>query len=62
LFVGNAKWCEVNEQDFKKVARKFYNASSEPKKWAIELGEKIRQSHSFSSIENTYAQTFKDIL
>jgi len=62
LFVENAKWCEVNEQDFKKVARKFYNASSEPKKWAIELGEKIRQSHSFSSIENTYAQTFKDIL
>jgi glycosyltransferase involved in cell wall biosynthesis len=62
LFVENAKWCEVNGDDFKKVARKFYNASSEPKKWAVELGEKIRQSHSFSSIANIYEQTFKDVL
>jgi len=62
LFVQDAKWCEVNGDDFKKVARKFYGASSEPKKWAVELGEKIRQSHSFSSIANIYEQTFKDIL
>lgn len=62
IFVEGAKWAEVREKDFKKKIRNFYNKTSVPERWAKELGEKLRESHSIQSTILRYDEVLGDVL
>jgi glycosyltransferase involved in cell wall biosynthesis len=54
IFVSGSKWAEVNEDDFRKKVRKFYQNPANPITWADNLSKKIREKYSFSSISKLY--------
>jgi len=62
IFMKDAKWAEVHEEDFKKKIIKFRNSSSAPKEWAVELSKKIKQNYCFDAVCKEYDETFKDHL
>ena len=62
IFIKDTKWAEVREDDFKSKVRKFKEKSDKPKQWAIELGEKLRNSHSQSAVSDKYEEVFGTIL
>lgn len=54
IFVEGSKWAEPEEADFKKKIRKFRESNEIPRKWAEELGAKLRVSHTQTAIEKIY--------
>lgn len=54
IFTPGMKWAAVSEADFKKKVAKFRESSQVPKDWAIDLGKKIRESYSQTSISSAY--------
>lgn len=62
IFMKDAKWAEVHEEDFKKKIVKFRNSSSTPKEWATDLSKVIKQNYCFESVSKKYDETFKDHL
>jgi len=62
IFVKDAQWAAPSEEDAKRKLRKFYESSSMPASWAKELGESIRETHSFSAIAAQYDETLKGVL
>ena len=62
IFVPNSKWAEVKEEDFKNKVKKFREAPSIPKDWAMQLAEVLREKYSPTAVENYYDNLFKDIL
>jgi len=54
IFMKNAKWANVLEEDFKKKIIKFRNSSTTPKAWAVDLSKKIIKSYSQESISKSY--------
>ena len=62
IFVSGSKWANPREQDFKKKISKFREKNSIPREWARDLGEKIRERYSSSSISSQYENVIGDIL
>ena len=62
IFVEGSKWAEVKESSFKKTVRKFREKDQMPKAWAKDLGEKLRESHSFEAIARYWADTLSDYI
>ena len=62
IFMKDTKWAEVREDDFKSKVRKFKEKSDKPKQWAVELGEKLRNSHNQAAISEKYEEVFGTIL
>ena len=62
IFVQGSRWAEPSEEDFKRRLTKFKESPSAPKQWAIELSEKLLNSHSFSSISKAYDEVLGDLL
>ena len=62
IFVEGSKWAEVSEVSLKKVLRKFYKSSHTPKDWAESLSEKLRESHSITSIIKQYDKVLSEVL
>ena len=62
IFVENTKWAECSEKDFKKKISTFYNKPNLPKKWARDLGERIRSEYSFKAVSQRYDETLGEIL
>lgn len=62
IFVPNAKWAEVSEQDFKRRVRKFRSSTSIPREWAKDLGVKIRASFSQDAIAAKWSEAFEGVL
>lgn len=54
IFLPGMKWAEVNEKDFKKRVRKFYESPSTPKDWAVSLASKVNERFAFSNIATQY--------
>ena len=54
IFLSGAKWAEPIEEDVKKRLIKFRNAADIPKKWALDLREKLLVSHSQENINKIY--------
>lgn len=54
IFVDGAKWAEVNEQDFKKKIRKFYESNNTPKDNAIKLSNILKQNFNRKKIFDQY--------
>ena len=62
IFVEGAKWAEVDEIDFKKKTRKFYEKPEIPKRWAQDLSSLIRENYSFSAISKRYDDVIGSII
>ena len=62
IFMEGTRWAEVDEKDFKRKIRKFRKSPEIPKRWAEDLGEKIRNSYSQKAINNEYEKVFCEIL
>ena len=58
MFVQNAKWAEVEEEDVKRKLRKFRSSSTMPKEWATELSKIIRREFSFDAVSKQYDALF----
>jgi len=62
IFVDNSSWANPSEKDFKKKVKKFKSKSHEPKKWSIQLGERIRSEYSRKSICQIYDKVIGEII
>jgi hypothetical protein len=62
IWMKDTKWADVNEQDFKKRVRRFYEASHTPKVWAQDLKVKLHQKYSFEAISKQYTTVFEGII
>jgi glycosyltransferase involved in cell wall biosynthesis len=62
IFVPQAKWAEVIEEDFKKKIVKFRNSHSKPKDWAIELASIIQKKYSSEAVFKLYDETTKELI
>lgn len=62
LFLKNMKWAEPVESDAKARMRKFYEAPEMPKRWAKDLGKKIRKNYSHSAISSMYDEVFSELI
>ena len=49
------RWAQPSEEDFKKKVVKFRQKPELPKKWAIELSEKIKNKFCIRSICDEYS-------
>jgi len=54
IFFKGMRWAQPSEEDFKKKVAKFRQKPGLPKKWAIELSEKIKNKFSIRSICDEY--------
>ena len=62
IFVPQAKWAEVVEEDAKKKILKFRNSHSTPRDWAIELATVIKEKYSSSAVFKLYDEVTKDFV
>lgn len=62
IFMPGSRWAEVQEKDFKKRVRKFYESSSIPKEWANDLSKKIVDNYGLEHVSKMYDEQFKDVL
>ena len=62
IFISGTKWAEVDEKDFKKKVRKFYQASALPKEWAVKLSKTLKEKYSQKSINEHYSNSLNGIL
>jgi hypothetical protein len=58
IFMENSKWSNPSEADFKKKIKRFYNSSSIPNTWALELQSKIKDQYSPEAIQTKYTEFF----
>ncbi len=62
IFMPGANWAYAREESFKKSLRKFYKNSEIPTRWAADLSEKLKDTHSISSIIKCYDKVLKEVL
>lgn len=62
IWMAGTKWAFPDEQDFKKKARKFYNASVIPKQNSEKMKKVISERYSFPAIQNKYSEVFGAII
>lgn len=62
IFLKEAKWANVSEEDFKKRIKKFRNSNSIPREWASNLRKIVIDKYSFTSIAQAYEDTFGEEL
>lgn len=58
IWVEGARWANAKEADAKKKIKRFYESPKVPKEWAVDLGAKLRESHSFEAISALYDEVF----
>jgi len=61
IFMQGSMWAEVNEFDFKKIVRKFYNKPQKPQEWAKQAVSEIRKNYSQAAICEKYDEVFRKI-
>ena len=61
IFMQGSMWAEVNEFDFKKIIRKFYNKPQKPQEWAKQVVSEIRKNYSQAAICEKYDEVFRKI-
>ncbi len=62
IFMRGSRWAQASEDDFKKKVTKFRTANSIPKDWAIDLAQKIKETHNFKTICQKYDDVLKDVI
>ena len=54
IFIKGSRWAEPSEEHFKNRLKKFYEKPQMPQEWASDLGKKLKETHSISSIIEKY--------
>lgn len=62
IFVQQAKWAEVIEEDFKKKVSKFRTSPSVPQGWATELSTVVKLKYNHKEICKNYDEATKDVV
>lgn len=62
IWMPNAKWANVKEDDFKHRLKKFVDSPEMPQQWARELAETLKKQYSFDTVALQYTEVFKDVL
>lgn len=62
IFMKDVKWAFPSESDAKRKMKRFYNSSSIPKQWAIDLKNILLKTHSPETIETKYSKLLEGIL
>jgi glycosyltransferase involved in cell wall biosynthesis len=62
IFVKNAKWAEVKEQDFKSKIRKFRESYFTPTQNAKKLSNTIKKMYCWESLIEKYDEALKEII
>lgn len=62
IWMPNAKWANVKEDDFKHRVKKFVESPQLPQQWAKELSETLKREYSFESVAAQYTEVLKDVL
>jgi len=63
IFIEGSKWAMPYEEDFKRKIEKFVKkGDSIPKKWALDLAEKLKENYSHQKISKIYLEFFKEYL
>jgi glycosyltransferase involved in cell wall biosynthesis len=62
IFVPNARWANVSEEDFKKKILKFRNSCEIPQQWAKDLQSKIVDNYSQEKINIKYNDFVKGVI
>ncbi len=62
IWMPEAKWANVKEDDFKHRVKKFVESSSVPRQWAEELKEVLQKEYSYETIAAQYSEVLKDVL
>lgn len=62
IFIPDACWAEVDEQDAKKRMRKIVNSSQKPKEWASALAPVIQEKYSLTSLFTMYDDIIKGLV
>jgi glycosyltransferase involved in cell wall biosynthesis len=61
IFVTDAKWADVNEQDVKRKLIKFKERPEIPTQWAHELKTKIRELYSHVAVSQLYDKLWEQL-
>jgi glycosyltransferase involved in cell wall biosynthesis len=62
IFMQQAKWAEVIEEDFKKKVFKFRTSPSVPQGWATELSTIVKLKYNHKEICKNYDEVTKDVV
>jgi glycosyltransferase involved in cell wall biosynthesis len=62
IFVAGVRWAEVEEKSFKRSLRKFRKSHQTPKKWASDLSNKLKKSHSEKAVFKKYDEVLQEVL
>ncbi len=62
IFMADAKWAMPFDVDVHRQLKKFASASTLPKKWATDMGIKIREKYCFSAIATQLDAALKECL
>jgi len=62
IFIQQAKWAEVIEEDFKKKVSKFRTSPSVPQGWATELSTVVKLKYNHKEICKNYDEATKDVV
>ncbi len=62
IWMPNARWANVKEDDFKQRVKKFVSSTSVPQQWAKELAETLKNEYSYEAVSVKYTEALKDIL
>ena len=62
IIMPGAQWAEVQEKDFKKKMRKFYEGDQVPRKWAQDLSLKIKENYGWKNIMRIYDDALSEII
>ena len=62
IWMPNAKWANVKEDDFKHRVKKFVESPQMPQQWARELADTLKKEYSFESVAAQYTEVLKDVL
>jgi glycosyltransferase involved in cell wall biosynthesis len=62
IFTRGSRWAMPKEEDAKKKMRKFINSPELPRKWASDLGDRLRKEFSLHSIFEMYDKELGDLL
>jgi glycosyltransferase involved in cell wall biosynthesis len=62
IFMPDANWAHVSEQDAKRKLRKFYQSPQIPQTWAKELSDVLQKEYTSEKVSEMYTETLKEVL
>lgn len=62
IWMPNAKWANVKEEDFKHRVKKFVESPQMPQQWAKDLSETLKKEYSYEAVSVQYTEALKEVL